>query len=330
MNLPIGFLGLGLLLPLMAQLSGPQQQRLPVDKLPADWGQQVPFGLPAELSLGVGELPIAALGRVLFFDPILSKDHSVSCASCHIPERAFADNERFSEGVGGKRTIRNTPTLFNRALGTHFMWDGQADSLEAQALLPIENPLEMDLSLGEAIRRLTESDSHRAAFRKAFGQDPSTELLGRAVAAFVRQIWAGGSRVDHFRTGDRDVISAAERGGLWFFESRGGCWRCHSGPNFSDESFHNTGVGAEGDLPQPGREAITGNAADRGRFKTPTLRGIALTAPYMHDGGLATLEEVVGFYRGGGHANLALDPRLKPLEMTDEDVANLVAFLRAL
>jgi len=293
------------------------------------------LGLPSEqvkrvLECSPSEL---ALGERLFFDRLLSKDGSVSCSSCHLPEHGFADNRRVSTGIKGQRTLRNAPTIVNRAFGQHFMWDGRANSLEEQVLQPIENELEMGLPLAQAIGRLEGDATYVRDFDVAFGALPSADLLARALATFVRAQLRGGSPVDRFRAGSRDALTPAERGGLWFFESRGGCWRCHSGPNFSDEDFHNTGVasagGAEGDG-AAGRFAVTGISAHRGAFKTPTLRGLVATAPYMHDGSLETLAEVVGFYRQGGHVNENLDRAIAPIEMTDADASNLVAFLRAL
>ena len=273
---------------------------------------------------------LARLGARLFDDRLLSADRSVACASCHKPALGFADSRARSLGVGGRETERNAPTLFNRVLGARFMWDGRAATLEEQALLPIENPLEMGLPLDEAVARLDADATYRAEFQRVLGAPPTRDGLARALAAHVRTLVPGASPVDRFRTGDFGALDDAERAGLWFYESRGGCWRCHGGVNFSDEEFHNTGVGAELATPDPGRAAITGAPEDRGRFKTPTLRGVALTAPYMHDGSLATLEEVVDFYRGGGHANPNLDPLVRPLEMDERDARNLVAFLRAL
>ena len=291
---------------------------------------ETPLGLGARTTEDPREAELAALGARLFFDPLLSADHSVACASCHAPERNFADSVPFSRGAHGRATARNTPTLLNRAFGQRFMWDGRAATLEEQVLLPISNPLEMDLPLSEAVTRLSADESYRTEFARVVGAAPDAHGLARALAAYVRRLVLGGSPVDRFRAGDFEALDDPARAGLWFYESRGGCWRCHSGPNFSDEAFHNTGVGAEGGEPEPGRAGVTGLAADRGRFKTPTLRGLASTAPYMHDGSLATLEEVVAFYRRGGNPNPGLDPALAPLEMSDADARNLVAFLRAL
>jgi len=291
---------------------------------------RTPFGLP-EREAGADDAEgVARLGARLFFDPVLSVDRTIACASCHRPERAFADDVALSAGVAGKRTARNTPTLLNRAFGASFLWDGRAPTLEQQALLPIENPLEMNLPLEEALARLDGDPEYRRAFEATLGGAPDEARLGRALAAYVRRLVTGDSPIDRFRAGDFAALSDAERAGLWFYESRGGCWRCHSGPNFTDEEFHNTGVGAGTAAPDPGRGAITAEAADHGRFKTPTLRGVAHTAPYMHDGSLATLEEVVEFYRQGGHANDNLDPLVRAIDMSAEDAANLVAFLKAL
>lgn len=273
---------------------------------------------------------VARLGERLFFDPVLSVDRSVSCSSCHDPDRNFADAVPRSEGVLGRRTLRNTPTLVNRVHGESFMWDGRFDSLEEQVLQPIENELEMGLPVADAVARLATDATWSDGFERAFGGAPTRDRLAAALAAYVRTIRIDEGPVDRFRAGDYGALTDEERLGLWFFESRGRCWRCHSGANFTDESFHNTGVGAVSGRPEAGREAVTGVAADRGRFKTPTLRGVAKTAPYMHGGSLATLEEVVRYYRRGGDANDHLDPRLQPIEMSERDVQNLVRFLEAL
>jgi cytochrome c peroxidase len=293
----------------------------------------VPLGLPPEARAGHAP-EWAELGARLFADARLSRDGSTSCASCHRPELAFADERARSRGVAGRETERNTPTLLNRALGRSFSFDGRAGSLEEQVLLPIANPREMDLALEEAVALLAGDAGYAAEFARLGGAPPDAAALARALAAHVRTLLAGDSPVDRFRAGDFAALSDEARAGLWFFESRGRCWRCHSGPNFSDEAFHNTGVGVRlvngVPQPEPGRAAVSGDPADRGRFKTPTLRGVALTAPYMHDGSLATLGEVLEFYRQGGHPNPLLDPELLPLEMSAADARNLEAFLRAL
>lgn len=304
---------------------------LPADTLPAELPATPPPGLErVEHEPGEDTEAQSTLGRRLFFDPILSVDRTVACASCHRPDHGFADPRPTSVGVRGQRTTHNAPTLLNRALGRAFMWDGRAETLEEQVLQPIENPLEMDLPLERAVARLVEDEGYAAAFQEAFDSPPDRDTLGRALAAFVRRLWIGDSPVDRFRAGDRGALSEAELAGFWLYESRGRCWQCHSGGNFSDESFHNTGVGLVDGEAEPGRMAVTGDPADRGAFKTPTLRGLASTGPYMHDGSLATLREVVEFYRDGGRSNPDLSPRIRPLELGERDADNLVAFLEAL
>lgn len=304
---------------------------LPEDTLPAELPAQPPAGFEL-LEYVAPEATTAqvALGRALFFDPVLSSDRSVSCATCHRPDAGFADPRPLSLGVRGQRTARHAPTLLNRALGSSFMWDGSAASLEEQVLQPIENPVEMDLPLDEALARLAADEAYAGRFEAAYGTGPTREALAHALAAFLRRLWHGDSPVDRFRAGERSALSRAEVAGFWLYESRGACWKCHSGANFTDEAFHNTGVGALDGRPEPGRAAVTGVDADRGAFKTPTLRGLAATGPYMHDGSLASLRDVVEFYRDGGRANSHLSTLMGPLELSDEDVDNLVAFLEAL
>ncbi len=271
------------------------------------------------------------LGRRLFFDPILSADRSVSCASCHDPRHGWSDPRPLSRGIGGKTTVHHAPSLLNRAFGRRFMWDGRAESLEEQVLLPIENPLEMGLPVDEAVARLAALPDYAEAFRMAYGSSPDRRRLAFALAQFVRRLRIGKSPVDRFRRGEaRHGLSTEEKVGLWIFESRGRCWRCHGGDNFTDETFHNTGVGVRGGRPAPGRFAWTKAPEDLGRFKTPTLRGLTFTAPYMHDGSLETLEDVVDFYRRGGGPNPKLDPFVAPIAMTDREARALVAFLKAL
>jgi len=269
------------------------------------------------------------LGRRLFFDPQLSADRTVSCATCHPPDHAFASPEKLPRGVGGRTCARNAPTLFNRALGTAQFFDGRAATLEAQVVMPIESHDEMATTVEEVVKRLAQSEEYRALFAAAGAAEPDGETLAAALAEFVRRLLAGDSPIDRFRAATGD-LTAVERHGLWLFESKARCWRCHAGPNFSDEQFHATGIGVVDGVAEPGRAAITHDESDRGRFKTPTLRMVARTAPYMHDGSLATLSDVVRYYQRGGNANDHLDPLLKPLELSDDDVAALVAFLEAL
>lgn len=316
----------------LCALAAQGPSRVPRDTLPADLSSSPPFGLPEQIP----DPPDNAysrerteLGRALFFEPLLSLDGSVACATCHLPEHGFAEPAATSTGVGGKRTARNAPTLFNRAFAPAHMWDGRASVLEQQVLLPIENPDEMALPLAQALERLRADSGYRERFERAYGE-LSQSTLAKALAQFVRRLTFADSPVDRFRIGEVTGLSVEERAGMWLFESRAGCWKCHSGPNLSDESFHNTGVGARDGQAEPARQAITGDERDRGRFKTPTLRALSFTAPYMHDGSLATLEEVVDFYARGGNPNPALDPLLAELELSPEERRALVAFLHAL
>jgi cytochrome c peroxidase len=268
------------------------------------------------------------LGRRLFHEASLSGSGQMACATCHIPERGFAEP---LPRARGDAALRNTPTLYNAAFGERFGWDGRASSLEEFALLPIANPREMALPLADAVAWLGADAGYAGAFRQVYGAPPSAPLLARALATYLRAITLGDSPVDRFQRAEPSTLTREEKAGLWVYESRGRCWKCHPQPGFTDDGFHNTGVGAVDGAPtDPGRIAVTGADADRGAFKTPTLRGLAFTAPYMHDGSLATLEEVVGFYRRGGNPNPWLDPAMEPLDLTDDDARHLVAFLRAL
>ncbi|MEM9801735.1 MAG: cytochrome c peroxidase [Planctomycetota bacterium] len=320
----------GALVLLAAAQSGEETPPLPEDTLPTPFVRAAPLGVE-ELEAGfLASNEEFELGRRLFFDPILSIDKTVSCASCHRPEFGFADDRAHSLGVNGHVTPRNSPSLLNKGVSENVLWDGRAPTLEDQVLMPIENPREMALGFDNAVARLTADPEYLAAFRSIYGWDPEPAGLALALAAFVRGLTAGDSPVDRFRDGDVEALTAEEEAGLWVFEGKGRCWRCHSGPNFSDESFHNTGVGSTEGIPEAGRFAITGVDADQGRFRTPGLRMLTKTAPYMHDGSLATLEDVVEFYREGGHPNSHLSDRIEPLRMSDDDAAHLVAFLEAL
>jgi cytochrome c peroxidase len=318
-----------ILLPLFAAVALGAEPTVPADTLPKDLPlDKVPEGLgprpvPKDSPLTATRV---ALGRRLFFDPILSADNTVACASCHKPERGFSEGS--PRGVRGQQLTRRAPSLINRAYGTAFFWDGRAATLEEQALQPIANPQELGSSVEEAIKKLQANEEYRKKFASAFDDGVTAANLGKALASFERVLLRGGAKVDRFRRGEHDIMNAEERHGMWLFESRGRCWKCHSGLNFSDESYHNTGVSwGKDDL---GRHAVTKAEADRGRFKTPSLRGVGLTAPYMHDGSLKTLEDVVEFYNRGGTRNPHVDAALQPLDLTKEELADLVAFLKTL
>lgn len=304
---------------------------IPIDSLEKDLKlNDIPIGLaPRPASQNALKPEHVALGRQLFFDPILSADNTVACASCHRPEHGFASPEGRPRGIGGREVSRRAPTLLNRAYGKAFFWDGRAAALEEQALEPIANPNEMGSSVADALKRLQANESYRTQFAAAFDDGLTPANLGKSLASFERVLLRGDSPVDRFRfRGVHDGMTPSERHGFWLYESSGQCWRCHSGLNFSDEGFHNTGVGwGQSDL---GRFAVTLKESDRGRFKTPTLRGVKLTAPYMHNGSMKTLEEVVEFYNNGGRANPHLDPAIRPLGLSKDDLRDLVAFLKSL
>ena len=270
----------------------------------------IPLGL--DLYLPVPEdNPLTAekveQGRRLFFDRRLSRDNSISCSSCHDPERAFADDRALAVGVFGRTGKRNSPALINRGYGRSFFWDGRISSLEEQVLKPIEDANEMDLSLAEASGRV----------------GLTTNEMARALASFVRSILSGDAPFDRYINGDRSVLTAEQQSGLAIFRGKGNCTACHVGPNFTDERLHNTGVAW-----RDGKLADIG--AGQGNFKTPTLREIARSAPYMHDGSQATLEDVIEYYDRGGNRNPHLDAELRPLRLSLDDKRTLLSFLRSL
>jgi cytochrome c peroxidase len=323
------------LLAMPSGFAGDRAPVLPKDTLPKKLNiDSIPLGLEQSRPVPKNN-PLtdakAQLGRRLFFDPILSADNRVSCASCHQPEHGYASPEPLAMGIGGAKGRRNAPSVLNRAYGLAQFWDGRADSLEAQALKPIESSTEMGSSVAEALKRLKGEASYVAEFKTAFEGEITAENLANAIASFERVLLTGNNRHDRFKfAGDIKALTERETHGMWLFESRGRCWQCHSGPNFSDEKFHNTGVAWGKEPLDLGRYEVTKQEADRGRFKTPGLRDIARTAPYMHDGSIATLEEVVEYYNRGGNKNSHLDPLMQPLNLSKEDVRDIVAFLRAL
>jgi len=248
-----------------------------------------------------------ALGRRLFFDKRLSRDGTLACASCHDPKLAFSDGRKVARGIGGADGTRNAPAIINRGYGRTFFWDGRAKTLEQQALEPILNPKELGMT-----EALVESRTGL----------PIAEVTA-ALASYVRTIRSGDSRFDRYAAGDQRALSDLEKMGLAVFRGKARCSTCHAGPNFSDENFHNTGIAwREGKLVDDG--------AGAGKFKVPTLREVARTAPYMHDGSLKTLEDVVDYYDGGGNANPNLDEDLRPLHLTGEEKSALMKFLRSL
>ncbi len=301
-----------------------------------------PLGLPP-VPVPADNPPTAetvALGKKLYFDTKLSADETISCASCHGADKGYTDNQQFSAGVGGKLGGRNAPTVVNAAYNPQQFWDGRAASLEAQAEGPIANPVEMNLPHAEAVKRLNSDPSYKPLFEKAFGPGEITmEKVRMSIASYERTILSGNSPFDRYQFGgDKKALSPAAIRGLALFKNaeRTNCVKCHTIDEkfalFTDGKYHNLGVGldTEGELKDKGRFDQTKAEADKGAFRTPTLRNIALTAPYMHDGSQKTLRAVVDFYVGGGSSNPNLDKEIKQLHLNDAERNDLVAFLESL
>jgi cytochrome c peroxidase len=291
---------------------------------------------------GYSEVPTAgvvALGRQLFFDPELSGSGRTACASCHSPDFAYADPRRVSISDAGRAGVRNSPSLLNVALRPRLMWDGRFTSLEEQVSSPFERG-EMGIGIDGAADRIARDPGYRRAFGHAFGQPPSPDGIVQAVAAFERTLVIGNSRFDRFLLKrDRYALSPLEQHGFEVFTTRGRCVSCHAifapgvtaFPLLTDFAFRNLGIGFGRDgFRDQGRAAVTFDQADTGAFRTPSLRNVAATGPYMHDGSLRTLEEVVGFYDAGGRPNPNQDQILRPLNLSDRERDALVAFLHSL
>lgn len=304
------------------------------------------------------------LGRKLFFDNRLSADSTVSCATCHEPERAFTDGKRVAEGIGGRSGSRNSPTLLNAMFHTDQFWDGRASTLEAQAIMPLIDSNEMgNKSYDEIVSRLQSISEYARMFNEVFGGPVTIERAGKAIASFERTLIAGNSPFDRFITGDTKALSAAAHRGHILFRGRARCAVCHtvnqSFPFFTDQIYRNTGVAANhqafGQLAaqamtgnsmaskekmtemlrldgsrELGRYFVTGNTLDLGAFRTPSLRNVELTAPYFHDGSAETLLDVVKFYVRGGNDNPIKAWELLPVDLTEEEMLDIVEFLKSL
>jgi cytochrome c peroxidase len=306
------------------------------------------------------------LGRQLFFDPRLSKDSTISCASCHHPDFDYAKDTQFGEGVGGQLGGRNSPAAYNRILTSAQFWDGRAATLEEQAKGPIANPVEMSNTHDVCVSYLGQIPGYKLQFERIYPDGVNIENVAGAIASFERTLVTAPTPWDHYEQ-LRDFKSAYEadledldalkeddpelydeylalqanvdahpisesaiRGGELFFSDKAACTACHVGANYSDELYHNLGVGMDSPTPDVGRFEVTKNEQDRGAFKTPTIRNVAQTAPYMHDGSQKTLLEVVEWYNKGGHPNPNLDEKIKPLNLTEQEQADLVAFMESL
>lgn len=296
--------------------------------------QHVPLGLfappivPEDNPMTVDKVE---LGYLLYFDKRLSNDNTVSCATCHNPATGWTDQLPVSTGIHGQKGTRSAPTVVNAAYMFSQFWDGRAATLEDQALQPIINPVEMgqpDHSF--MVNKLDKISGYEPYFQKVFGEGVTKENVSKAIAAFERTILAANSRYDRYSQGDKSAMNASEVRGMDLFFGKANCSRCHAGPNFSDSQFHNLGVGMDAEKPDLGRYDQTKVERDKGAFKTPNVRDITKTAPYMHNGSEKTLKEVVEFYDRGGNKNPQLDPLIVPLNLTDQEQADIIAYLKAL
>jgi cytochrome c peroxidase len=306
------------------------------------------------------------LGRQLYFDRRFSAGNEVSCADCHHPNFGYAKDTQFGVGIKGQTGNRNSPTSFNRIISKAQFWDGRADSLEAQAVGPIANPIEMGFTHEKAVALIKATPGYKVQFVKIFGREPNIDDVGRAIASFERTLVTGESPYDPFErlrrfeetfADDLEDLEAlkedneelytryielkkaaeanpmsesAKRGRDLFFSTKSNCSACHVGVNFTDELYHNLGVGMDQKEPDLGRFTVTKEPKDTGAFKTPSLRNISQTGPYMHDGSQKTLMEVVEWYVKGGHPNKHLSEKIQKLELTEQDKKDLVAFMEAL
>jgi cytochrome c peroxidase len=278
---------------------------------------------------------VAELGELLFFDPVLSKDSSIACASCHKPEFAFADNTPFSKGVGGKMGGRNTPPAMNLSSRNFFFWDGRSETLEDQCRGPIENPIEMDLPVSEVVKRLYRHSQYVRFFMRLYGKQPNAENITNAIAEFERTLETNNTAFDDYMNGkDTTQFSASAKRGQQLFNVKGKCFDCHFGPDFTGDQFRNIGLFNGKDLNDSGRFIVTKKPADLGKFKTPGLRNISVTAPYMHNGMFKTLREVIDYYdtpdnfvKNSENRDTLLN---KPLNLTETEKKDLENFLLTL
>jgi cytochrome c peroxidase len=300
-----------------APTSADKHWKLPAVPQPAD-----NVGTPARVELG----------RALFFEPRLSGNGAMSCATCHNPSLGWSDGLKTAVGWHGKVLGRATPTVVNTAYNTQFMWDGRKKSLEDQALGPMKSPDEMNTDFKRTLARLQSLPQYVAMFQKAYPGEGITEgTIAKAIAAFERTVVSRESAFDRWLAGDRSAMTLSQWRGYKVFSDpgKGNCIMCHNGSNFTDNRFHNIGL-AQGGEPDPGRYNIEKVASMQGAFKTPTLRDVELTAPYFHDGSAATLRQVVEHYVRGGDDRSHLSPLMKPLKLTEQDKEDLVAFMKAL
>lgn len=270
------------------------------------------------------------LGFRLWFEPKLSANNRMSCATCHSHLSGFSNGEANAIGVVGKRGKRNVPTTYGSAYIHEAFWDGRAKTLEEQALMPIQDPIEMNETLPNAIRKLGEIEYYRWKFKEVFNSEITPEGMGMALASFQRALTLAPTPYEQYEQGNAQALTAEQKQGMDIFFGKGRCFTCHRGPALTNQTFANIGIGMDQPQPDLGRYNVTKMAWDRGAFKVPTLLNIARTAPYMHDGSLSTLAEVIEHYNQGGIANDNLDPRMGPLRLNNTEKKALEAFLHAL
>jgi cytochrome c peroxidase len=331
--LPAGTIGCG------GAPSQPAKPALPAGETltSGEYSLTLPLGLQAGAAYIPESNPLSQakieLGRQLYFDPRLSGDGKESCATCHDPDKGFSDARPTSTGIGGQVGARNAPTVMNRLFSKEQFWDGRAEDLEAQALGPVQNPIEMGHTLEGMVSNLRAIKAYAPAFETAFGSPGITaDRVGMAVASYERVVLAGNAPYDRRQAGETAALSESAARGMGIFNDaqRGNCVTCHAGFNFTDESYHNLGVGMDKPNPDWGRFGVSKQEFDKGAFKTPTLRNITQSGPYMHDGSEAMLQDVIEFYDRGGRPNQWLSKEIKPLHLSAQDKADLVAFLEAL
>jgi cytochrome c peroxidase len=305
----------------------------------AEWEESAEYPYPVPLGLQKPRVPAdnpvtdakVDLGKKLYFDKRLSADGTVSCATCHDPQKGWTDQAKVSTGIRGQKGGVSAPTVLNSAYMDLQFWDGRATTLEEQAKGPIENPVEMGFTHAAATTAIAGVPGYPPLFEKAFGSPAVTiDRIAQAIASFERTVLTGNAPYDRFEAGDKKALSASAQRGMKLFFGKANCSVCHSGFNFSDSDFHNLGVGMMAKEPHLGRFAQTKEDRHRGAFKTPTLRNLADTAPYMHDGSEATLESVMALYNRGGDKNPWLDKEMKPLNLSRREIKDIVNFMKAL
>ncbi len=310
-------------------------QSMPPKKTADKMEIEVPKGLPPVAVPDDNPMSEAKveLGKLLYFDPRLSVDGTISCATCHDPAMAWAEHRRTSLGVHKQEGPRNAPTVLNTAYLQAQFWDGRAKDLEEQALGPIENPIEMGMKMPMVIDKLKNIEGYKRRFQEVFGTDVTKDGIAKAIAAFERTILSGNSPYDKYQAGDKNALNETQRRGMDAFMNKGQCSICHTPPIFSNSRYYNAGVGMDKAEPDIGRKEVTGKDRDLGAFRVPHLREVANTAPYFHDGSEKTLAGAVRLMARGGQDNPNLSIILKSVrmaELTDQDISDIVDFLKTL